>query len=44
MSTDQLLTEHKKFMDKAKDAAYIKKNLLEGLVPLESRQGKGLIA
>lgn len=37
MSTDQLLTEHKKFFEKAKDSSYIKQSLLAGLEPLESR-------
>ena len=37
MSTDQLLSEHKKFFEKAKDSSYIKQVLLSGLEPLESR-------
>ena len=36
-TTSQLMAQHKKFFDKAKDASYIKDTLLAKLEPLESR-------
>jgi serine/threonine protein kinase len=39
-SCSQILQDHKGFLDKAKDSAYIKENFLKGLAPIEQRRGK----